>query len=207
MRTWWAVAGTWAIVVLIGCSSAPPRPAGFLGDTSVLAPVPGQPDRLYYERPGADWKSYTSVMLDPVQVCLLPEARERELRREDVSRMTDYFRAKAVEAVQSGYPVVNAPGPGVLRIRAAITDLVPTNVAQNLLTTAAVGLAVDMGGASMEAEFVDSVTGERLAAVVDRKTGSPLALVENFTTWDHARAAFDEWAQELRKALDEARTQ
>ncbi len=189
--------------LLIGCSSAPPRPTGFLGDSSQLAPVPGEPDRLYWESPGVAWGSYTKVMLEPVTLCLSQEARGRELRPEDTSRMKDYFRAKAVEAIQSGYPVVDAPGPGVLRIRAAITDLVPTNVAQNLLTTAALGLAVDMGGASMEAEFLDGTTGERLAAVIDRKTGSPLALVENFTTWDHAKAAFDEWAQELRQALDE----
>lgn len=107
----------------------------------------------------------------------------------------------------TAYPVVYQPGVGVLRIRAAITDIIPANPLLNIVTTAAVFIPLDMGGAAMEAEFLDSVSNERLAAIVDRKQGSPLSpldIIGGFTKWGHAKGAFDKWAKELREALDEA---
>jgi hypothetical protein len=40
--------------------------------------------------------------------------------------LTDYFYKAIVKALQPTYKVVTKPGPGVLRIRIAITNLVPT---------------------------------------------------------------------------------
>ena len=105
---------------------------------------------------------------------------------------------------QDGYPVVDKPGPDVCRIRAAITDLVPANPFVNIVTTAGVGLPVDMGGASMEAMFLDSMTNELLGAVVDSKKGTPvdINILKGFTTWGYAKGAFRDWAELLRESLD-----
>ena len=73
--------------------------------------------------------------------------------------------------VQDTCPVVDKPGPDVLRVRAAITDIIPANPLINATAILAVGLPVDMGGAAMEAEFLDSMTNEPLGSVVDKRWG------------------------------------
>lgn len=62
---------------------------------------------------------------------------------------------------------------------------------------------VDLGGAAIEAEMLDSATGQRVAAFLDtrkgRRFGGTLAAAR---TWGHAEAAFGVWAKELRERLD-----
>lgn len=107
-----------------------------------------------------------------------PEAKERHTRPDELKRLTDYFRNVVIEAVEDAYPVVDAPGPGVLRIRTAITDVTPTNPLVNIATVAAILLPLDLGGAAIEAGFLDSISNERLAALVDRNKGTPSISLE-----------------------------
>jgi hypothetical protein len=88
-----------------------------------------------------------------------------------------------------------------LRIRAAITDVAPANPALNVVTTAVAFAPLDLGGAAIEAEFLDSMTGQRLAAMTERKKGSVTNLKGGFTELGHARSALKEWAVELKLAL------
>lgn len=177
---------------------------GFLRDYAKLKPLPEDPKVLYYERPNVNWKKYTKLLLDPIMVYYSPAAKDQHIHPDELKKLTDYFRNAVIEAVKDAYPVVDKPGRGVLRIRAAITDVIPTNPFVNIVTVATSLTPVDIGGAAIEAEFLDSLTNERLMAIVDRKKATPLDLVEGFTKWGHAEAAFKAWATELREALDEA---
>ncbi len=195
-------------MMFMGCAAKQVKPSGFLGDYSALRPDPEDPKVLYYEKPNVEWKNYTKLLFDPIMVYYLPEAKNRAIPPDELKKLTDYFRDAAIEAVKDAYPVVDEPGPGILRIRAAITDVIPASQFANIAMIAAVGIPVDMGGASMEVEFLDSVSNERLAAMVDRKKGSYLDIADvfglkAFTKWGYAKAAFKEWAKELREALDE----
>lgn len=192
----------------IGCASnKPTRPSGFLRDYSGLEPLPEDQSMLYYEKANVNWKKYTKLMIDPVVVYQAPGEKKKPVKPDELKKLAEYFHDEAVGAVKDAYPVVGKPGPDVLRIRAAITDLDSANPWLNVVAAAAVLLPVDMGGAAMEAEFMDSVTGERLAAVVDRKGGSPMdvaGFTGSYSEWSHAKGAFRAWAQQLRGALDEA---
>lgn len=198
----------WMIFFIIlgsGCAKTPPR-AGFLQDYSALRQDPGDESLFWYEIPDVDWKMYSKLMIDPVVVYFHPEAENRQIDPEVLSEITDYFRNAVIEAVQDAYPVVDKPGPGVLKIRAAITDIIPANPLINATMIVAVGLPVDMGGASMEAEFLDAETHKPLGAVVDKKLGIPVNpedYVVGFTQWGHAKTACDAWAELLRESLDE----
>lgn len=188
---------------IAGCAAKQATPSGFMEDYSALKPLPEDNQMLYYEKPNVDWQRYTKLLLEPVRVHYSPEAKKPDIPPEELQGLAEEFRTTVMEAVQDAYPVVDTPGPGVLRIRGAITDVTPTNPLVNIATTAAVLLPLYMGGAAMEAELLDSVTNERLAAIVDRRKGSPLDIVGGFTKWGHARAAFKKWAKDLREALDE----
>ena len=193
------------IMMASGCAKAPPR-SGFLQNYTALDQDPGDESLSWYEIPDVDWRKYSKLMIDPVLVYLHPEAKNRQIDPEALSELTGYFRNTVIEEVQDAYPVVDKPGPDVLRIRTAITDLIPANPLINTTMVLAVGLPVDMGGAAMEAEFLDSVTLKPLGAVVDKKMGIPLNPEDymlGFTQWGHAKTACDSWAELLRESLDE----
>jgi hypothetical protein len=190
-----------------GCWSDRVTPSGFLGDYSGMEPLPEDPSILYAEKPNVDWKVYKKLQFDPVTVYYAPDARNRQIDPAELKKLTDYAVNAAREAVQDAYPVVQEPGPDVLLVRAALTDVIPASPLVNLATTAALFVPLDMGGAAIEVEFVDSRSGERLAALVDRRIGFPLHpgdFVQGFTKWGHAKRAFDQWARLLREGLDEA---
>jgi hypothetical protein len=189
-----------AFMFATGCATVPPG-SGFLKDYSELQTDPDDESLSWWEKEGVDWKRYKRLMIDPVVVYYHPKAKNRQIEPNVLKELTDYFRTIVIEEVQDAYPVVEAPGPDVLRIRAAITDLVPANPFVNIITTAGAGVPVDVGGASMEAMFLDSTTHELLGAVVDSKKGSPLG-IKGFTTWGHAKGAFKDWAKLLKESLE-----
>jgi hypothetical protein len=191
-----------SVVMLGACSTTPPVYSGFLQDYSALkADKYGKSALLWTEKSSFDWKRYKAVMLDPVVIYHHPEAGSRAIQPEEAQKLALYFREAVIAEFKGTYPVSTVPGPDVLRIRAAITDVVAASPAINVVTTAVAFVPLDMGGASIEVEFLDSVTGGQLAAMVERKTGSPLNLPGGFTELGHAKAAFRDWAVELRTAL------
>ncbi|MBU2550308.1 MAG: DUF3313 domain-containing protein [Proteobacteria bacterium] len=192
-----------ALLAATGCGGGPKGPvkAGFLGDYQNFQKDPENPSAMFFEKPGVKWDRYTKLMIDPVLIYYHPDSEAQMIQPDELKKLADGFRTVVVDEVKDKYPVVDKPGPDVLRIRAAIVDLIPSNAALNVVTTVLVLCPVDMGGAAMEVEFLDSVSNERLAAYTDRKRGHP-AKFNGFTKWSHAEAAFKAWAEELRKALD-----
>ena len=192
------------VISVAGCAATPPPYSGFLSDYSKLHEDKyGDRSLRWYEKDHFDWRQYRKLMMDPVVVYFHPDAKYRQIDPEAVKKLTDYFRTVVEEELAGEYPIVTTPGPDVLRVKAAITEIVPANPAVNIVTTAAAFVPLDMGGAAIEAEFLDSQTNEVLAAMVDRKLGTPIdpKFYRGFTTMGYAKAAFEAWATELKKAL------
>ena len=160
-------------------------------------------------------KKYDSVMFDRVTVWLSPEAKGRGFDPTVLKEMTDYYQGALVNAFKDGYKIVDQPGPNVLRVRAAITDMKPSNPVSNTLSTVlpiGAGVAIlakaatdenmGTGEASTEVEFLDAASSERIAAVVDRRQGGKMAFRGS---WTDTKNAFDYWAQGFRARLDEFR--
>lgn len=190
------------LALLGGCAAAPPEVTGFLADGWQLRPDKyGNAGPLWAEKPGFDWARYRRVQLDPVLVYYHPRAGSKAIQPDELKKLAEYFREAVVSELADTYPVTSESGPDVLRVRAAITDVVPANPALNVATTLVAFVPMDLGGATIEAEFIDSVTGERLAAMAERKKGRPTDLKGGFTELGHARGAMHQWAVELKQAL------
>ncbi len=63
---------------------------------------------------------------------------------------------------------------------------------------------VGLGGASMEAEAIDSVSGRRVFAVVDTRQGSRFALTAGLSELGHAKQVITHWVERFVKRVDEA---
>ena len=107
-----------------------------------------------------------------------------------------------IEQLSADYKVVYRPGPGIARIRHALTDLQKSNPALNTVPqTKLAGLG--LGAASMEGEVLDSETGEAIAAVVQSQSGSRLSL-DGMSDWGDVKAIIDGWAKEFKGRFDAA---
>ncbi len=201
--------------MLIGCASPPKEtPSGFLRNYPQFQPGPSDGVDQLYTKPGMDLSKYRRVMVDEAQFYLKKSAVEQGLQASELKELSDTFHRAIFEALGNAYPLVSEPGADVLRIRLAVTDIETSNPAMSGITTVLpVGLAVSVakkattgsysgvGGASMEVEFLDSMTNERLVAAIDTFNGSKMS---GFSKLGATKEAFEFWAKRLRVTLDKA---
>lgn len=165
------------------------RRVGFLTDYSRLRAMPGGSGVLCWRDAGVNWQQYEKVMFERMQVYLKPGPMQMQaVDPSDLKMLLDYFHGDLVKAVQPQMQVVTAPGPGVLRVRIALTDLVPTNQLASLAGTAVpygfvaeigsgaatgrpAGSTPYLGQTGMEAQFRDGATGRVIAECADTEIG------------------------------------
>ncbi|MBZ0169103.1 hypothetical protein MELA_00942 [Candidatus Methylomirabilis lanthanidiphila] len=199
--------GAWSLIVvaiLAGCSGAPKvTRSGFLPDYSQLKPDPAADEAMTWLAPNETLRQYKQFIIDPVVVHFAPNAKGTAIDPVALKELSDYFHAEVVKALtESGrYKAITVPGPGVARIRVAITDISKTIPIANIHPATKLS-GVGLGGAAMEAEMVDSISGERLGAVVDSQSGGRLGIVAGLQTYGHAKQVMDGWVKRFVKRMD-----
>jgi len=218
------------LAALAGCSKGPKpalesKPAlkrlqpgkefsGFLQDYSKLKPnTTLGDDALTYVSPDKmkSLHRYVAIIVDPVEVYVATDAEASLVPERGREAVAKYFEHALVNAVSDAFPVIEYPGPLVLRLRSAIVGIdLGGKVApldQPGMTTKPLERAIVLEKVGVEMELVDSETGERIAAAVDKATLGAGADVgtENFSRLDRfneAKLAFDQWAERVREFLD-----
>ena len=190
------------MLIQCGCGSEGAARTGFLTDYSQLRKESSSTLRNVNQRSLA---KYSSFIVDPVEVHFPRGSKAVEhrtngkLTQRQLTDLTNYMHAKIVEAVRnSGNKIAYQPTAGVARLRVALTDLDRSSAASLMPAAKIIGAGV--GGASMEAEIVDSMTGEQIGAVVESKTGSKMPFA-NLGEWDAAKQVINDWAKRLQARL------
>ena len=184
-----------ATALIAGCGTSAPRRTGFLGDYSKLTEVSSTSFR--YVAPAATSKRYTRFIVEPVQTFV----HDADAPDAHIGELAGYFRTKLIESLSPQYQVVADAGPGVGRVRVAITDVKAPTWYLNLHPAAKL-TGAGLGEAGMELEVVDSITGEQIAALVEMRSGDRLEL-DAFSKNDDAKDAIDDWCTRFRTKLDE----
>ncbi|TAM42704.1 DUF3313 domain-containing protein [bacterium] len=191
------------------------RMSGFLGDYSKLHPgKPGQAEFTYRD-PSVNLSKYQKVILDPVQIWAAESSSSTlsELSREDQQLLVDYLYVALRDALAKDYALVTEPGPDVMRVRCAITEARANSPVKDLVSTVTpIGLGISyakrittgthsgVGIVSVEGELLDSVSGQRIAAVIDRRAGTK-SLAGKPTRWGDVQDAFNFWARRMQTNL------
>jgi hypothetical protein len=191
-----------ALVLLVGCGGKQEY-SGFLGDYSGLEPYPAIDGAKVYRAPGLQMVNYSKFIVDPVGVEFAPDANGATINVQTLNELTAYFRQSLITELSKKYQVVEQPGPGVMRLRFAITDLKKAQPLANIHPLTKLS-GIGLGGATVEAEGVDTSSDERMFAFVHRREGDRLSLAEGMQDWGHARQAMDYWAKKLVERLDNA---
>jgi hypothetical protein len=174
---------------------------GFLGDYSMLKEekdAAGDPVRRYVSprlAPGA----YQKLMLDAVQFYPAPQASEY-VDMKTYNDVRNYVEMQMRSKLAAKVPLASAPGPGVVRVRTAITSVAAETPGLKPYEVLPIGMAFSAirgrgkdAVLGIEVELLDSVTGERVGAAVRRGTGEHLGSDESKLTLEHLRPLLDKW--------------
>jgi hypothetical protein len=147
---------------------------------------------LVYLQPGADFRPYTKVIIEPTEVAFHKNWQRDYNRSHSTlsSRISDSEMQDAVSKgvkaahdifaqawTKAGYAVVDTPGPDVLRVKTGVLNITvnapDTNTAGRVYS-----FSQDAGQATLFIEARDSVTGALLGRAIDRKV-----VGDSITTW------------------------
>lgn len=148
-----------------------------------LIQVPAREMSLVYVQPGADFRGYTKVMIQPTEVAfhkdwrkdynstrrdLAGKVSETEVQRavsKGIAAATDIFTSAWQKG---GYEIASAPAPDVLLVRTGVLNISVTSPDRQT-STRSYGFANEAGRATLVVEVRDSMTGALLGRAVDRE--------------------------------------
>ncbi|HBI83694.1 DUF3313 domain-containing protein [Orrella sp. NBD-18] len=172
---------------------------GFLTDYARLKPTTWGEGIECWSAPNLKVRNYNKVVIPRIVVSIAPpktkdaeQGSNQTIDPTDLKMLTDYFHDALVKNLNPVMKVVDKPGPGVAVLRVALTDLVPTTVAESVAGTlipyafiaeASSGTATGrpagstpyLGQTGMELQFRDGVTGAILAECRDAEIGRKYA--------------------------------
>ena len=206
-----ALMGTWAMA---GSASLPPELAG-------LVKVKAKRVDEAYLLPGADFRSYTEVMIDPAEVAFRKDwmrninqqnrSPSNKISTEDAQEIAAAARSGFGEIWdeafrKAGYEVVKSPGPGVLRLSPKVIDLY-INAPDTMSAGRSRSYTVEAGEATLVLQASDSQTGAALGYAVDRRRTRSNGMTLSWTTSVSNRGdfgiLFKDWANICVSALED----
>ncbi len=207
-------------LLVSGCASTyqkrSVKGSGFLRDYTQLKDRGGDSALLSYINPKGNFSSYTKILLDPVRVYVpSKDSNIASLSKENQQKLVNYFDAALREELKRDFLLVSQPGPGVMRIRVAMTEadgsavvldtissVVPIGIALSAVKAIVTGKNLSVGEIGAECEGLDSVTNQRLFAAVDARVGRKYTFkFDKFSKWHAAEDAIDFWAKQLHEGL------
>jgi hypothetical protein len=195
-------------LVLVSASAAAKAPPTWDG----LVQVKSKKFDLVYLQPGADFRAYTKVLIEPTEVAFakdwqrdynrstralssrVSDSDVEEALTKGVAAATDIFTNAWTKG---GYTVVSAPGPDVLRVKTGVVNI-RVNAPEQMTAGRSYTFSEEAGQATLFIEARDSVTGALLGRAVDQKiVGDSMAL---WRTRSSNRADFRDQVQQWADA-------
>jgi len=191
--------------------------SGFLSDYGRLKTVPWGDGVQCWSDPGLQAADFDKLLITRMTV-RLKDGQQQGIDPSDLKALTDYFHQSLVKALSPDYRIVKKTGPGVLALRIALTNLVPTEVGESALGTlvpygfvaeigsgAATGRPAGstpyLGETGIELQVVDGGTQKILAECRDTEIGRKYAADDKngiggaVQTWASGYVnSFQQWA-------------
>jgi hypothetical protein len=171
-----------------------------------------------YLAPGAENRmaNYSAVMIDQPEIFIAPNSKYKGMKPDDMKALADAFRTSMAQALADTYMIVEQPGPNVIYLRFAMSNLQLKKKRKGLLSYTPVGIVagvaksalttditkkIDLKGLTMEMEVLDSNSEEQLAALLEIRSGAK----DDPASWAELEALINVYSQRVRCRLDNAR--
>ena len=193
---------------------------GFLGNyAQKLEPGPKGGAKMRWLKPGVSFAKYNKVILEHVVFFLDDTSENKGINTAEMNELAEKCDLALVNALKDSYQIVTEPGPDVVQVRMAITDLKQSNPVVGGITTVTmvtpIGLGINLikkgatgtwsgsGATSSELMALDSMTGEVIGVAQDERSAG---FTERYGKWDSVEGAFNFWGERLKLFLDQARS-
>jgi hypothetical protein len=193
---------------------------GFLGNYEQnLGPGPKGGAKMRWLKPGVDFAKYDKVILEHITFFLDDTSEYKGIDPSEMNELAQKCDMALVNALKDSYPIVTEPGPDVVRIRMAITDLKQSNptmgtistitmvtpiaLGVNLIKKGATGTWTGSGATSSELMALDSMTGEVIAVAQDQKSAG---FTKRYGKFDSVEEAFKFWGERLKLFMDQTKS-
>jgi len=204
-----------AMILVLACTPKQSRrveKSGFLGDYSEFKEGKSNEALYLYINPKADCNNYTKVIIDPISLWVKADDSDLAKLEDKDEKMLLTLAWKALHdaMIDGEFEVVEQAGPGVLRVRGAITEAVKARVmVANVLAVVPVvwigttvwGIGTGkwpyLGELSAEVEVLDSETGERMLAGVDKVVGRLGGNLDPRARWGDVIDGFQFWRDRI----------
>lgn len=196
----------------------------FLTVYDLLQPVPDNPDVLLYISEGATERmsAYTSMMVDQPELFINEDSRYKGMKPDTMVEIGEEIRSAVIDGLSDTFEITEEPGPDVLYLRMAATDLYILKQKRGLLGYTPIGAVV--GGVknaasefvekntlvemTLEVELLDSTSNEVLAGAIfsrgqrkDKKANQK----EEPVNWERMNFAFNALGKRLGCRLNNTR--
>ena len=192
--------------------------SGFLSDYSQLKRSSDTHMDYTYLAPGAPDKmaKYSAVMIDQPEIFIAPNSKYKGMKPDDMKALADAFRISLAQSLSADYMIVDQPGPNVVYLRFAISNVQLKKKRKGLLSYTPIGLVagaaksaltsditkkIDLKGLTIEMEVLDSNSQEQLAALLETRSGTK----DEPASWAELEADIAVYSQRMRCTLNNAR--
>lgn len=194
-----------------------PKLSGFLSDPPDLKPIAGMEGVWGWDNTEKSLKNYNKILLDPVEIWIAPYSEYKGIEPDKMKMLADSMRAVLIEQLEPAYPVVNVGGPGVLRIRIALTDVYLKKKKRGFFSYTPIGLVaggikslagkpknISLVESSVEMEAFDSKTNESVAVRFDTRPIRSDGTGAEKMSWEAIQESFRFYGKRVRERLDKA---
>ena len=180
---------------------------GFIGPvcSQLKTGAPGQQIAWLYTNPAVDWTKYKKLMLQPVTYW---DDQNSKVSVENQHRLTNFLYATLEQELAKQFQLVDQDGPDVMQLQVALIDVAAATPGlrtitmvipqARLLSTIKRGVTDSypfVGGAQAEFKLTDSLTGQVLAAGVDRRIGGGNISTAAQWEWGDAENVMKAWSK------------
>lgn len=178
--------------------------------------------KAVYVAPGVDWSVYDAILIDEATVAFRKnwqrDQNRHSSKRISASDMDDmrarmattFDKAFTKELIEKGaYELAEGPGDNVLRIRPHIMDLDVYAPDSRYAAGIQRSYTETAGRMMLKLELYDSATGDLLAVASDRREAPRKGYYQWANTVSNTaefRRMLEDWAKELRKGLEDAKS-
>jgi len=155
------------------------------------------------------------VLVDQPEIHIAADSPFTGAKPADLTAIAEAMRSELTGALQkAGYTVATAPGPNILSLRLALTDVYLQEKPRGVLEYTPIGFVVGTGisamqsvmqkyeilGITLQAEVTDSVSNALIFELVAPRGGNQQAI-----TFDEYRAQMQTWGQRLSCQISNSR--
>ena len=170
--------------------------SGFIADVPTMEPLPGTENALVWRAPNIE-RQYEALYFDPPEIFLALDSDYKGIQPEAVRALSEALEGAVTNIAlqQRGRQVVEEFGPGVVRVRTALSNVYfrrrsgpgPYAFSFNAFKLRAAMPQVSLVQALVEFELLDGQSGERLGIIVvqeGQREVEELGIREYASSWN-----------------------